>query len=407
MLDGGAVFGESVDCFGQGEEGLGDGSTDQALLLLTSTGLGKFDRTGKFLWNSNLTLGLRELVLRLPDSAWPRSDGSAIKSKARSKGRTGDGSGADGNLYQDLDVVVLDDACVLKESFWNPAPEQAANSYLLTYSKANITDGLKVAQHYFGRGLDQGWCVDYTSDQPGYLPWLGFNKARIRHLSIWDRLSDVASKRYAFQVQVHGDLDESLGALPHDKQAVEDVQAQLQEADVIVANGGNPDFLNFVLGVFAPQLAEQIRDRVLAGEVVFVGQSAGSMVGAADVGLTYEPKPALLQELLHGQTSSVLSLAGRCAIRPHVTGDQWDLVSALYGLANDLNVVGIPNNEALLCISRSCHMVGETGRLSPSVFSGRSDPQLQRLAAPFKKRPALWPDSNRNASQSRPAFGSR
>ena len=107
------------------------------------------------------------------------------------------------------------------------------------------------------------------------------------------------------------------------------IKRKLEEVDVIFSNGGNPDLLGrlllfkcrlkssgFVLMKFAPMLGELIVERVRSGQLLYLGRSAGAMVGSKDFGATYEPMPLLLELLLKGDTKG-LALAGRCVPRPH------------------------------------------------------------------------------------------
>mmetsp|Transcript_8469 Transcript_8469/g.15808 ORF Transcript_8469/g.15808 Transcript_8469/m.15808 type:complete len:104 (+) Transcript_8469:1-312(+) len=80
-----------------------------------------------------------------------------------------------------------------------------------------------------------------------------------------------------------------------------------------------------------------------------------------------------------------LSLAGRCAVRPHdegSAGSLWDLASAVYGKLKGLMVVRLPNAEALMCARGQCSVVGATGKPAASVISGQ-EPNLERLAEVF------------------------
>lgn len=67
---------------------------------------------------------------------------------------------------------------------------------------------------------------------------------------------------------------------------------------------------------FAPMLGDLIASRVRSGQLVYLGRSAGAMVGSSDFAYSYEPMPLLLEELLEGDTKG-LALAGRCVARPH------------------------------------------------------------------------------------------
>merc|ERR1719229_1419424 len=91
-------------------------------------------------------------------------------------------------LYSKLNVVVIDDPCFLKESFWkdsDPSGQGLGLNYIL--ANVNNTTPRDIAP-YAGR-LDQGWCVNFKSDKPGYLLSFGFDPDRIHHVNIFDALA--------------------------------------------------------------------------------------------------------------------------------------------------------------------------------------------------------------------------
>jgi len=159
--------------------------------------------------------------------------------------------------------------------------------------------------------------------------------------------------------------------------AAEEFKALLQEADILLVNGGNPDLGSYALEVFGAPLAAKILAKVRAGSLVYVGRSAGSMLASADEGLTFEPNPLLMDLLLSNRTAG-LGLAGACAIRPHYT-QLWDQASRFYERASGLVVVRLPNNESLQCQGMRCAVVGQTSHMGPSSFRGQGDPALTRL----------------------------
>ena len=133
------------------------------------------------------------------------------------------------------------------------------------------------------------------------------------------------------------------------------------------------------------------RTRVEQGRLVFLGRSAGSMVGGRDISLTSEPNPLLLEYLLPdtGALHRGLELAGDCTIRPHYASSAWDVVVALSmqmaerrGYAS-VNVVRVPNEEALQCIGVQCKMIGATSMQARSPLSRK---QLRRLMRGFENQ---------------------
>mmetsp|Transcript_51326 Transcript_51326/g.164332 ORF Transcript_51326/g.164332 Transcript_51326/m.164332 type:complete len:400 (+) Transcript_51326:1154-2353(+) len=342
------AVGEGVDC------GL-DAATDAGLLLLTSNGLG----------NDNLRHAFRQLVLELPDDAWAASGASRkAAARARDLSALANASWAEPDLYQGLDVLVLEDACFLKRSMWDESDPNFNNSHRggINHATAGFTTDPGLFQPFFGASapLDRGWCVDWAQKAWGGLGGLGFETARMRHLSLFDRLAPEDLKRTVLQLQTEGgpSTPEVRQVADPDSAAFAEASAALRSADIVVLNGGNPDFLDFVLTRFAKALGDVLSARARAGSLVLVGRSAGSMVAAADVGLTYEPSLPLLEQLLQRSTTG-MALAGSCSIRPHY-GEKWQLAAMVYGKLRSLNVVLMPNSEGLRCLRTECRMAGRT-----------------------------------------------
>jgi len=236
--------------------------------------------------------------------------------------------------------------------------------------------------------LDGGWCVNFSSKSPGYLGGLGFDGDKIHHVSIWDQLANDASKEALFNLVTRGsEHDHSAnGKLDVTTKEAAAMLSLLGTADILIVNGGDPDFAKLVLVHFASVVLQPAIQKIKAGHMVYLGESAGSMVGAADIGLTYESNPNVFKKLL-GEDTRGLKLAGNCAIRPHdsgLSGSKYDLASSVYGQLKDLKVARLSNGEGLQCSGTACRVVGGDGQLGASIFKGPSDPYLQRLTDAFR-----------------------
>lgn len=373
--------------------------------------------------NNALKRGFRELVLRLPEEAW-MTGGAAIKEEAHA-----DSSGEElawrgmrePSLYKGLTALVLWDPCFLKESFWNAAhpdfgryanyvklteTETGAGRSALPRTSPRTARGTERGESW--AGLEEGYCEDWTS-------WLadelGFETDKVHRLSLFDRLASAELTQMVFEIQKSSDERPDAARLvavheeiARTKRRIEEeladpnsgasgLMALIARADVIALNGGNPDFLKFVLMELAAPFTRAWTERVRAGRMVFLGRSAGAMVGGRDISLTSEPNPLLLDYLLPSEAvvHAGLGLAGECSFRPHYS-EQWDLVVALArqqertlrpgggdaGAA--AKVVRLPNEEALQCIGTRCKIVGDTSREAAEPLSKR---QLRRLVRAF------------------------
>jgi len=371
---------ESVNC------SLDDSSS---LLLLTSSGLGAY--AGDSLvpdWNT--MNAFRDLVLQLPDSAWD-ADGAVKKGTAQKEdiSRIAARNFTEPGLYSGLTVVVLEDTCFLKESFWNELDPNFDLSIGINYQTTRMRTPVDLIRPFFGKGLDDGWCVNYSSTSPGYLGSLGFDSDKIHHVSLFDQLASNAVKEAVLNLSVQGLAPNSstISEVEVTRTDAADMLSLLGAADVMIVNGGSPDFAKFVFMHFASAVLQPAIHKIKAGRMIYLGQSAGAMIGAADIGLTYaSPNPNIFKMLL-SKDSRGLRLAGNCAIRPHDTGlsaSRYDLASAVYGKLKGLNVARLSNGEGLKCIGTTCRVVGGDGQLGDSVFEGQSDPHLERLTDAFQ-----------------------
>lgn len=348
------------------------------LALLTSSGFGTWDEN-TFVPSASMVAALRSLVLQLPASKRTQKDIQLASAKTDPSLDF-----FEPELYGKLNVVVVDDPCFLKDSFWRDA-DPSGTGVGLNYRLANVTKTTpQEIAPYAGR-LDGGWCANFKSDKPGYLPSFGFSADRIRHVNIFDTLASREFKEDVFRMVATG---KPISRSKNSTQAtatepeVEELKGLFDAADLVVVNGGNPDFAAFVLGIFANDIVDRAISRVRTGSAIYVGESAGSMAGSADIGLTYETKGNILSHLLRGSTAG-LRIAGKCAIRPHDHDSKWDIAGSVYGLLKGLTVVRVPNGDALRCIGKHCVLAGSAPR-PPSVFDNPDDAHLERIAAAFR-----------------------
>merc|ERR1711920_947769 len=106
-----------------------------SLLLLTSSGLGAYATGGdSVVPDLNTMNAFRDLVLQLPDSAWD-VDGAAKKKAAQDQDISviAARNFTEPDLYSGLTVVVLEDPCFLKDSFWNEANPDFNRSIGINY----------------------------------------------------------------------------------------------------------------------------------------------------------------------------------------------------------------------------------------------------------------------------------
>lgn len=370
-------LGEAIDCELQAD--------DQKLLLLTSNGFGSHNAANQMVQAAGVILAFRSLVLQLPDDAWDDGRGAERKLTARSRSRTEleARNFNEPDLYAALDVVLMEDSCFLKESFWNEANSNFQDPDALTYKEFEMKTNSSFVKPYF-RGLDQGWCSNQALRKPGFMAGLGFEESRVHHISMFDRLADESLKASILRMVAEGSTEGFRQGQKADFNSAEASQILqlLRRADVMFSNGGNPDFVTYIYAHYAKNILRTTMTRISSGQVIYIGRSAGSMVAGTDIGLTHEPKPPLLETLLNWDMTG-LSLAGRCNIRPHFH-PKWDLMSSVYGQLKNVTVVRISDGESLRCLRGLCTMQGVTSRQAPSMFTNRSDPQLIRLVDAFK-----------------------
>lgn len=298
--------------------------------------------------NTDLKHALRQLILQLPSESWIGRDGAAVKAEAqhRSVKDLAAKKFFEPQLYMGLKVLVIKDACFFKQ---------------------------------FDR---ESWpCEDFKP----VLEELGFESERVISQSIFDHVPEDASPEMKAE---HTQLKNQISLLESSKEIViSNIYDQLMHyqqkyfsgsdapykdlfpdllfnTSLVTVNGGNADFVTFALTKFVPRLSDDIRKKVREGSMVYMGRSAGAMAGAADVGLSVEASSSLTDNLLRCQAGSDLknlqgmTLAGRCAIRPHYAKGTWDIASEVYERSKGLNVVRMPNGEGMMCVGAECKMVG-------------------------------------------------
>lgn len=328
----------------------------KSLVMLTSNALA----------NPPLKLVFRKMVLELPDSAWPR-DGAAIKAlaKARPEAIVEAADFMEPALYKGLKVMIIEDAAFLKASMWDDNNSNFSVSSGVNYRKCYFRTPatlVKDATEGF-QGMDTGWSCDYAAAEAtcGGMGSLGFTPQDFTHVSIFDMCASNEEKAAAFKLQSRGKVPAArLNPVTSESSCGGKFLDMLEDQDIIAVQGGNPDWLKFVFMEFAPSLLSKVVQRVRDGSLIYLGRNAGAMIAGADIGMTYKPNPIILESLLNNDTKG-LNLAGVCAICPDY-GDNglWDYLSSLYEdmTIGSLDVVRVPNNEALCCMKGACHIYG-------------------------------------------------
>jgi len=285
--------------------------------------------------------------------------------------------------FSNLNVMVIEDPCLLKKSFWNKDAPEFHQEGIINYVKSGMWTRVELVEPFFGGKMDGGSCVDWKSQKSGLIG-LGFNASRFHHVSLFDRLAQDGLKRAVFQLGTTGDAPQYAleGTADADSREGQAFLALLRRTSVVIVNGGNPDFVNYVFHRFAADLMRPLRRRMTDGAMVLVGRSAGSMVASADLGMTYETGPAILNRLLHS-TSAAMALTGTCMVRPHFT-EKWYIASMVYATKKNLTAVLLYDGQALSCAVGECRIVGERRRLPEPHFNGQRDPRLIRMADAFR-----------------------
>eukprot|EP00931_Biecheleriopsis_adriatica_P087635 TRINITY_DN62067_c0_g1_i1.p1 TRINITY_DN62067_c0_g1~~TRINITY_DN62067_c0_g1_i1.p1 ORF type:complete len:543 (+),score=105.86 TRINITY_DN62067_c0_g1_i1:88-1716(+) len=318
------VTAEEVDC-------RIDANAGQALALLVSDGLSCND----------LRYAFRDLVLQLPDSAWDGSDGAKRKEEAAARSSTEllDADFKEPELYKGLTAVSISDACYLKQFEKDPWPCESFKPALLQFGfEAAKVKEVSLFSH-FKAHLDND-AREEVKDLKSDL------------LKIWE---STRSSSKAATGGVNKSVFKDFAAYVQKEDLRQTVDELLESVDVVVVSGGSPDFLTYAM-MLCDYLKERLRTRVRDGKTIFMGRSAGAMIGGKDSELTTEMLPKMWETL--GISRHGLGIAGDCTIRPHYTKTTWDRASAMYEQILGVQVVRVPNGEGLLCSGKDCKMVG-------------------------------------------------
>lgn len=278
-----------------------------------------------------------------------------------------------------LKVLLLEDAGLLKSSFWDSQDPNFGQKQGLNYEKINSRIGLKIGVEKVKewtkgfQGLDGGWTADHAVDET--LSRL-FAREAFSYHSIFDSCASEEQAQALFELQAQHVVPKVAMTLEAEHPCVHEFRKVLDQVGIILANGGNPDLLGFVLRRFAPEIGRMISERVRAGRLLYMGRSAGAMAGSADFAYTYQPMPMLEEVLLHGDTSG-LALAGRCSLRPHYGNQLWNIPARALAKARGQVGVLTPNSVGLACDQGECFMVGPKPQQGPDIF--RSPGQTSHL----------------------------
>ncbi|CAE7909354.1 unnamed protein product [Symbiodinium sp. KB8] len=290
------------------------------------------------------------------------------------------------SLFSGLKVLFLEDAGLLKSSFWNPADANFNNSAGLNYQKMASRSGLRLNPKMISAwtngfsGLDGGWSYDNGADVG--IGGIGFDASDFTYASIFDLCATEQQAQALFELQSKHIVPWTPMVVDSQHPCIAKFEAMLSQVSIVFANGGNPDLLGFVLMKFAPQLGEMIKRRVQNGELLYMGRSAGAMAASRDFAMTYEPNPMLAETLLDGSTDG-LSLAGSCALRPHASKKLWNVPGDVFGHAAGQQTVRVANGDGLFCDQGHCVVAGKTSRSEPDAFS-TSKMHLERVVEAYR-----------------------
>jgi len=289
-------------------------------------------------------------------------------------------------LFKGLKVLLLEDAGILKRSFWSSQDENFENPKAINYEKMAARSGFSLdpamveAWTNGFQGLDGGWSYDNREDVG--LGGIGFDRDDFTYVSIFDLCATQEQAKAIFLLQSQRVLPSVPMVVSPGNPCLEKFKAMLGQASIVFANGGNPDFLGYVLKRFAPELGQAIADRVQSGSILYQGRSAGAMAASRDFAMTYEPSPLLAEILLDGDTAG-LSLAGKCSLRPHASQNLWNIPSNVFGYAVGHTVVRVANGDGLYCDHGTCRVVGKTSRAESDAFA-ESGLHLERVVEAYR-----------------------
>ncbi|CAJ1430741.1 unnamed protein product [Effrenium voratum] len=292
------------------------------------------------------------------------------------------------NPFKGLKVLLIIDASMMKNSFWDATNPNFAKDLALNYQKLKSSgNGIHIQPEMVEEwtngyeGLDGGWAYDNSKPKVG-LGGIGLDEDAFERVSILDLCASQEEAKALFQLQSQNIKPSTpIGPISDAHPCISKFRALLDDTDVIFANGGNPDLYGFVLTRFAPQVGQLIKERVQDGSLLYMGRSAGAMAASQDFASTYEPNPLLLETLLHGDSSG-LGLAGQCSLRPHYKNLLWNIATRVTTRAKGQVAVLANNGEGLACDHGKCSMVGKND--SPDIFDS-SEEHLDRIYAAYKQ----------------------
>ena len=173
---------------------------------------------------------------------------------------------------------------------------------------------------------------------------LGLNQ--ITHVSVFDRCASGEQKMSLFRLQSEGKAPEVSMELDVSDQCLKVLEEQIDAVDVVVVPSGNADFLTYVYTKFAPSLGKKILQRVKNGDMVFLGQGAGSIFASKSIAATAAPNPSILKHLLHEKMDG-LQLVD-CALRPSWDDEKkwWDISLPLLEDAMQTEIIGLRDGNA-------------------------------------------------------------
>ena len=278
-----------------------------------------------------------------------------------------------------LRVLLLEDPGLLKKAFWDKSSPNFAKG--MNFEKMNLSFGAEDVQTWTDgfQHLDGGWTYDNRGEDG--LGVLGLKAEDFMTVSIFSLCANKMQAKALFELQSKKVPPGLVLKVEDANPCLTKFKKMLDESNVIFANGGNPDLFGFVVMKFAPEVGKLIQKRVREGTLLYIGRSAGGMVGGSDFALTAEPNPVLTTTLLDQDTKG-LALAGKCALRPHTKNLLWDLVSKMYADATGQTVILAANGEGLFCDQGCCGMTGATEKTPPEAIKQAGS--MNRIAMSFK-----------------------
>jgi len=315
----------------------------------------------------------------------------------------------DGGLR--VKTLALWDSCFLKEAVWNKDwqctyktavdfenPENYNYSRLSATTDASLFRAVELNGTSFGDLFSTSWKPGSDCEAPGMKLepyWCedfggalqSFKKEhqidfQVEPISLIDRFASPFLKRAIAELSFRKNISEvpdakaflhtlkqEVDALPVGSDAM--YEEILADVDIIALDGGNPDLHKFALSKVSPGFAKALKKRILAGKTVFIGRSAGAMIGADDM-ITYEPNPNLGSYLFgDSETASGMHLIGDCSIRPHWSS-KWKPGVVLYTMLtrSKERIIPVRNGEAVSCSRGLCKRLQLSSGASDEIEVG-------------------------------------